>query len=84
MDNNDRVLLVEGQDDKHIVRHLRNRHQAIPEFCIRDKGGIEGLLEDIGLEMICTWIEHSAQHSLIGYGNCSSETLAIEEKDDDA
>ena len=52
MDNNDRVLLVEGADDEHVVRHLRNRHQAIPEFCIRDKGGIEGLLEDIGLEIL--------------------------------
>lgn len=52
MDNNDRVLLVEGPNDKHVVRHLRNRHQAIPEFCIRDKGGIEGLLEDIGLEIL--------------------------------
>ena len=25
-------------------------------------------------------MEHSAQHSLIGYGNCSSETLATGEK----
>ena len=52
MDNNDRVLLVEGPNDKHVVRHLRNRHQEIPEFCIRDKGGIEELLEDIGLEIL--------------------------------
>ena len=29
-------------------------------------------------------MEHSAQHSLVGYGNCLSETLAAEEKDDDA
>ena len=52
MDNNDRVLLVEGADDEHVVWHLRNRHQGMPEFCIRDKGGIEGLLEDIGLEIL--------------------------------
>ena len=52
MDNSDRVLLVEGADDEHVVRHLCNRHQAIPEFCIRDKGGIEGLLEDIGAEIL--------------------------------
>ena len=52
MDNNDRVLLVEGADDEHVVWHLCNRHQAIPEFCIRDKKGIEGLLEDIGLEIL--------------------------------
>ena len=29
-------------------------------------------------------MEHSAQHSLIGYGNCLIETLAAEEKDDNA
>ena len=52
MDNSDRVLLVEGADDEHVVWHLRNRHQAMPEFCIQDKGGIEGLLEDIGLEIL--------------------------------
>ena len=52
MDNNDRVLLVEGADDEHVVWHLCNRHQAIPEFSIRDKKGIEGLLEDIGLEIL--------------------------------
>ena len=52
MDNNDRILLVEGADDEHVVWHLCNRHQAIPEFSIRDKKGIEGLLEDIGLEIL--------------------------------
>ena len=52
MDNNDRVLLVEGPDDEHVVRHLRNRHQAMPEFCIRNKEGIAKLLEDIGLEIL--------------------------------
>ena len=58
MDNNDRVLLVEGQDDKHVVLHLCNFHQPMPEFCILDKedeagkGGINVLLEDIGLEIL--------------------------------
>ena len=58
MDNNDRVLLVEGQDDKHVVLHLCNFHQPMPEFCILDKedeagkGGIEVLLRDIGLEIL--------------------------------
>ena len=52
MDNNDRILLVEGADDEHVVWHLCNRHQAISEFSIRDKKGIEGLLEDIGLEIL--------------------------------
>lgn len=52
MNNNDRILLVEGPNDEHVVRHLCNRHQAMPEFCIRGKGGIEVLLEDIGLEIL--------------------------------
>ncbi len=58
MDNNDRVLLVEGQDDKHVVLQLCKFHQPMPEFCILDKedeagkGGIEVLLRDIGLEIL--------------------------------
>ena len=52
MPGNDRVLLVEGPDDKHVVRHLSNRHKEMPEFCILEKEGIENLLEDIGLEIL--------------------------------
>ena len=52
MDNNDRVLLVEGQDDKHVVRHLCNFHAGMPRFCVLDKEGIEVLLEDIGSEIL--------------------------------
>ena len=51
MSGDDCVLLVEGQDDKHVVRHLSRRHDDMPEFCIFDKGGIQDLLEDIGLEL---------------------------------
>ena len=51
MPNNDRALLVEGQNDKHVVRHLRKRHEEMPEFCILDKKGISNLLEDIGSEI---------------------------------
>lgn len=47
----ERVLLVEGQDDKHVVRNLCNRHDQIPEFSIREKGGIEKLLEAISPEI---------------------------------
>ena len=47
----DRVLLVEGQDDKHVVRHLCNRSQPMPAFDIRDKGGIDNLLASIGPEV---------------------------------
>ena len=52
MDNNDRVLLVEGTDDEHVVRHLNHRHQAMPKFSIQNKKGIENLLDDIGLEIL--------------------------------
>ena len=47
----DRVLLVEGPDDKHVVLHLRNRSESMPTFCISDKGGIDPLLDSISLEI---------------------------------
>ena len=46
-----RVLLVEGQDDKHVVRHLRDRDASIPQFHIVDKEGIDNLLAAIALEV---------------------------------
>ena len=49
-----RILLVEGQDDKHVVLQLHMRHQhhqAIPDFCISDKDGLPKLLESIGPEI---------------------------------
>ena len=46
-----RVLLVEGQDDKHVVLHLRNRSQTMPLFDISDKGDINSLLDSIGPEI---------------------------------
>ena len=51
MDNNDRVLLVEGPNDKHVVLHLCNFHEEMPKFWILDKEGIEVLLEAIGSEV---------------------------------
>ena len=39
------LLLVEGQDDKHVVLHLRDRSESMPEFCISDKDGLDPLLE---------------------------------------
>ena len=32
--SSDRVLLVEGQDDKHVVLQLCNRHESTPSFSI--------------------------------------------------
>ena len=47
----EQILLVEGQDDKHVVRNLCNRHDNIPVFCISEKGGIAKLLEAISPEI---------------------------------
>lgn len=46
-----RVLLVEGPDDKHVVRRLSERAASMPAFCIRDKGGIDKLLASIPPEI---------------------------------
>lgn len=46
-----RILLVEGPDDKHVVRHLCKRHQTTPDFDILDRGGLEPLLETVGAEL---------------------------------
>ena len=47
-----KILLVEGQDDKHVVRHLWNRlRQSEPPFDIVDKGNIDKLLEAIEPEI---------------------------------
>ena len=49
--SSDHVLLVEGQDDKHVVRQLCNRHESTPSFSISDKDNITQLLESIGPEI---------------------------------
>ena len=46
-----RVLLVEGVDDKHVVMHLRKRHQNVPPFHILDKGGFPSLKSSIRPEI---------------------------------
>ena len=51
MDNNDRVLLVEGQDDEHVVRHLCLRSQPIPSFHIENKLNVDNLLDSIKQEV---------------------------------
>ncbi len=47
-----KVLLVEGQDDKHIVRHLVGRHRTVPDFDILEKDGIDNLLDAIVPEIM--------------------------------
>lgn len=45
------VLLAEGRDETHVVRHLLLRKAQKPNFCMLDKQGIENLLDDIALEV---------------------------------
>ncbi len=45
------VLLVEGQDDEHVVRHLLRRHKSILDFVIENREGVEPLLDSIGAEL---------------------------------
>ncbi len=50
---NERVLLVEGPNDMHVVRHLWFRyHQADPEFYISVKNNVEALIQDIRGEIL--------------------------------
>ncbi len=46
------VLLVEGQDDMHVVRQLCNRYQSMPEFAIHVTGDDRKLLDAIGPAML--------------------------------
>ena len=53
MDNNDHVLLVEGQHDEHVISHLWCSHNSYQEdlpFKVLDKKGYSSLLESISLE----------------------------------
>ena len=45
------LLLVEGNDDEHVIRSLRERCTAAREFSIEQKEGVERLLESIGVHL---------------------------------
>ena len=47
----ERVLLVEGPDDKHVVRQLCRR-QSVPDFSIKVAGTVETLLSTVGAEIL--------------------------------
>ncbi len=51
MDDTGRVLLVEGKNDKHVVRHLCYRNESMPEFRIQVKDNVDTLLNGIGAEL---------------------------------
>lgn len=46
-----RLLLVEGADDEHVVRHLCHLERNMPEFAISDKKGFPNLKDAIGPEL---------------------------------
>ena len=51
--NQERVLLVEGQNDMHVVRHLWFRHyNSDPNFRVSVKDGIDNLLPSIRGEIL--------------------------------
>ena len=45
------VLLVEGQDDEHVVRHILRRCEPTLDFVIENREGIGPLLDSIGAEL---------------------------------
>ena len=47
-----RVLLVEGQDDKHVIRHICRKNSPMPDFCIAEKGSVEQVLASIEAEAL--------------------------------
>ena len=51
IDTDARLLLVEGQNDKHVVKHLCCRSQPMPQFHIEEKGNIDQLLDSIKPEV---------------------------------
>ena len=51
MESPTKILLVEGQDDKHVVRHIRDRARMAVPFDIQDKGGFDKLLKTISTEI---------------------------------
>ena len=46
-----RLLLVEGGDDYHVVRHFLDRQTDMPDFAISDKKGFPNLKAAIGPEI---------------------------------
>jgi len=47
----DAVILVEGQDDKHVVSNLLLAHGLFDEFVLKDKDGIVNLLVSLPVEL---------------------------------
>jgi hypothetical protein len=54
-----RLLLVEGKDDEHVVRHLCQAHGIEPDFQIEQPagGGIEQLLDQVPIRLKASDVE---------------------------
>lgn len=46
-DTSPRLLVVEGQDDEHVIRHLRQRNLPMPDFRIASRSSVSELLRAI-------------------------------------
>lgn len=51
MSISDSVLLVEGENDKHVVSHICERNGRVSEFEIKNMAGIDNVLKAIPLEV---------------------------------
>ena len=47
----DPLLLVEGPNDKHVIRHLVELHDPTLDFAIRDYEGIDGVLTRVSIHI---------------------------------
>ena len=77
------VLLVEGQDDKHVVKHVCRKNPSMPDFCIVEKGSVEQVLASIVAESMVPGRKSTRHHgrrkrssfeSLEGGGGQTSES----------
>ena len=48
VDSEPSILIVEGDSDLHIVRQIRARHVAVPEFSIHVAGNVNKVLDSVG------------------------------------
>jgi hypothetical protein len=55
----ERVLLVEGHDDLHVVRNLSRSSSKMPPFSIREKDGVPALARSIrGEILVINWLKN--------------------------
>jgi hypothetical protein len=46
------ILLLEGKDDEHVFYHLLQHHKVPERFKIKNKNGVEKLLEELDVELL--------------------------------